>query len=72
MVLYSIKFWAFFCALLIPYFTVFNRYAKAQNVWLLLGSLVFYSLVDWRMTVLLVAAIVIFYYLGLKIDALCQ
>ena len=72
MVLYSIKFWSFFCALLIPYFTVFYKCAKAQNVWLLLGSLVFYSLVDWRMTILLVAAIVIFYFLGLKVDALCQ
>lgn len=72
MVLYSIKFWSFFCALMIPYFTVFSKCAKAQNLWLLLGSLVFYSFADWRMTVLLVTAIGIFFYLGLKVDEYCQ
>ena len=72
MIVNSINFWIFFLILLIPYLWVFRKNVQGQNLWLLLGSLFFYGFVDWKMVLLMLVAIVVFYALGLKIDQLCQ
>lgn len=64
MLVNSFIFWGFFALVLLPYFTLLRHRAGWQNGWLLVASLVFYAYTDWRMLVLLVAAISIFYALG--------
>ncbi|MBR1631742.1 MAG: MBOAT family protein, partial [Paludibacteraceae bacterium] len=67
MLLNSIPFLLFFLAVIIPYYTLLSRSRKAQNVWLLLASYVFYGMADWRMLPLLAATTLAFYGLGWQI-----
>lgn len=64
MLVNSFIFWGFFLLVLLPYFTLLRQSAGGQNAWLLLASLVFYAYTDWRMLLLLMAAIIVFYGLG--------
>ena len=68
MLVNSIIFWIFFAIFLLPYFTLMRGSSKVQNIWLLVASLVFYSYADYRMTILLVFAILTFYLLGLAVN----
>ncbi|MGM9870044.1 MAG: MBOAT family O-acyltransferase [Sodaliphilus sp.] len=53
-----------FLIVLLPYFTILRRSAKAQNVWLLLGSYAIYGYADWRMLPLLLIVTVGYYFLA--------
>jgi len=68
MVVNSIHFWFFFITILVLYYLLFQKSAKAQNLVLLIGSYVFYGVAEWRMLPLLLIASVVFYYLGIKIS----
>ena len=50
------------------YLPAVSRRPRVQNLWLLLGSFVFYGFVDWRAIPLLAGAIVAFYFLGLQVQ----
>lgn len=67
MVVNSINFWLFFLIFLIPYFTLFRKFTKVQNTWLLIASYVFYGLADWKMLPLLAVVTVLYYVLGIVI-----
>ncbi len=49
------------------YWLLFKRSAVSQNILLLMASIFFYAWADWRFLFLLIASILINYYLGLKI-----
>lgn len=49
------------------YWLYFKKTAVAQNILLLMASIFFYAWADWRFLFLLIASILINYYLGLKI-----
>lgn len=63
MLVNSIIFWAFFLAVLLPYFCILKKEAKWQNIWILIASYVFYGYADWRMVGLLLVSTLVFYYL---------
>lgn len=63
MLVNSIIFWAFFLAVLLPYFCILRKEAKWQNIWILIASYVFYGYADWRMVGLLLVSTLVFYYL---------
>ena len=66
MVVNSFSFLIFFVVVFIVYYLpVCRSNPRFQNVWLLLVSFFFYGYTDWRMTALLLGAILVFYYLGL-------
>lgn len=69
MLVNSIIFWCFFAVFLLPYFTLMKGRSRAQNVWLLVASYFFYGYADWRMLVLLLAATVMFFGLGLTLQS---
>jgi D-alanyl-lipoteichoic acid acyltransferase DltB (MBOAT superfamily) len=65
MVVNSFSFLIFFVVVFIVYYLpVCRSNPRFQNVWLLLVSFFFYGYTDWRMTALLLGAILVFYYLG--------
>ena len=64
MVVNSIVFWLFFAIVLLPYFLLFSKNAKGQNVWLLLASYFFYGWADWKMIPLLIVVTFVFFQLG--------
>lgn len=64
MAINSIIFWLAFLIVLLPYFTIFRRSSKAQNVWLLLSSYAIYGYADWRMLPLLLVVTVVYYFLA--------
>ncbi len=73
MVVNSFSFLLFFVVVFIFYYLpVFRKTPKYQNCILLLSSYFFYAYADWKMVPLLLAATVVFYFLGLwlkkKID----
>ncbi|PIA77861.1 hypothetical protein BFR04_08820 [Gaetbulibacter sp. 4G1] len=67
MVFNSINFVAFVLPILLLYWFFFKKSKAAQNVLLLASSIFFYAWADWRFLFLLIASIVINYYLALKI-----
>lgn len=68
MVVNSINFWLFFIIVLVAYYGLFRKTARWQNITLLLASYVFYGMVDWKMSLLLLAATAVFFGLGIAID----
>jgi len=60
----SIPFVCFFIVFFFLYWLVFNRSLKLQNLFILLGSYVFYGWWDWRFLVLLVSYSLLNYLLG--------
>lgn len=68
MVVNSINFWLFFIIVLVAYYGLFRKSARWQNITLLLASYVFYGMVDWKMSLLLLAATAVFFGLGIAID----
>ncbi len=67
MIFNSLVFWAFFAAVLLPYFTLLQKKAKYQNAWLLVSSYFFYGWASWRMVPLLFIVSIIYYGLGIAI-----
>ncbi|NMH88229.1 MBOAT family protein [Flavivirga sp. Y03] len=67
MVFNSIKFVVFVLPVLFLYWSFFRKNKVAQNVLLLASSVFFYAWADWRFLFLLIASIIINYYLALKI-----
>lgn len=67
MVVNSFSFWLFFACVLIPYYGLFRKSIGWQNLTLLIASYVFYGMVDWRMSLLLLGVTAVFYYLGTAI-----
>lgn len=68
MLVNSIVFWAFFLIVLLPYFSVLKNVSMWQNLWILVASYFFYGYADWKMIPLLLAATVVFYFLGIFIE----
>ena len=68
MVVNSINFWIFFIVVLVIYFGLFRKFARWQNITLLVSSYVFYGMVSWKMCALLLIASAVFYYLGIAIS----
>ena len=68
MLVNSIVFWAFFLVVLLPYFSVLKKVSRWQNLWVLVASYFFYGYADWKMIPLLLAATVVFYFLGIFIE----
>lgn len=64
----SLVFILFFPVVFAIYWWVLGKNLKAQNIFLLLASYVFYASWDWRFLILLVVSSAICYYLGLKIS----
>lgn len=64
----SLVFILFFSIVFGIYWWVLGKKLKAQNMFLLLASYVFYASWDWRFLILLVGSSAICYYLGLKIS----
>jgi len=67
MVVNSLNFLVFFIAVFSVYYFVLQGKSKAQNVWLLLASYLFYGFAEWKMVPLLLTATVVFYVLGIAI-----
>lgn len=68
MVVNSTNFWMFFVIVLVAYYGLFRKSARWQNITLLVASYVFYSMVDWKMCLLLLTATAVFFGLGIAID----
>lgn len=64
----SLVFILFFSVVFAVYWWVLGKKLKAQNIFLLLASYVFYANWDWRFLVLLIISSAVSYYLGLKIS----
>lgn len=67
MIFNSFNFVVFLIPVLVLYWLFFKKTAVAQNILLLIASIFFYAWADWRFLFLLIASILINYYLGLKI-----
>src|SRR6201989_3330654 len=63
----SLIFVLFFSVFFAIYWWVLGKNLKAQNIFLLLASYVFYAYWDWRFLTLLIGSSAIVYFLGLKI-----
>lgn len=63
----SAEFVVFFVVVFFVYHTLLKERTKAQNVFLLVASYIFYGYADWRMLPLLGIATAIFYGLGIAI-----
>lgn len=68
MVFNSLSFFIFFGFFFILYWFVLNKNLKCQNLLILLGSYVFYSLVNWRFLPLLIGVSAVNFYLGYLIE----
>ena len=68
MLVNSIVFCIFFLIVLIPYFCIFRKSPRWQNLWVLAVSYFFYGYADWRMVPLLIGATIVFYALGIYIE----
>ena len=64
----SLPFAAFFIIFFFLYWFVFNRKLKLQNLFLLIGSYVFYSWWDWRFLFLIIGNSLLNYLLGIYMD----
>lgn len=68
MVFNSLEFFIFLPTVFLIYWFVFKKYLKAQNVFILLSSYVFYGLWDWRFLSLIIFSTIVDYFVGIKID----
>src|SRR5688572_6983215 len=68
MIFNSIPFLLFFSAFFFLYWFVFNKTIKLQNIFLLLGSYLFYGWADWRFLALLVVITIFNFFLGIYIE----
>ncbi|KMQ68246.1 hypothetical protein ACM39_10420 [Chryseobacterium sp. FH2] len=64
----SLIFLLFFSIVFAVYWWVLGKKLKAQNIFLLLASYVFYANWDWRFLILLITSSGVIFYLGLKIS----
>lgn len=65
----SWEFLAFFVLVFgLYYLPPMTRRAQAQNLCLLIASLLFYAFADWRALPLLILSVAIFYFLGLSVE----
>lgn len=69
MLVNSISFWIFFLIMLVPYWWASTfKTSKCQNIISLIASFYFYAQASYEMCFLLVAAILVFYVLGICIE----
>lgn len=68
MLVNSFIFWGFFLIVLIPYYTIFRKYSKAQNWWILIASYFFFGYSELKMLPVIALATVAFYFLGIQIE----
>lgn len=64
----SVSFLVFFTVFYLFYWFVFNKNLKAQNLFILLASYVFYAWADWKFLYYLVGISALNYFLGIYID----
>lgn len=67
MIFNSLPFIIFIIAVFVIYYFPLKEKVKEQNILLLISSYFFYGFADYKMTFLLLAATLIFYYLGIAI-----
>lgn len=64
----SIDFAVFFPIVLILYWFVFNKNLKAQNLFIVVASYIFYGWWDWRFLFLIFFSTAVDYFIGLKLS----
>lgn len=64
----SFHFAVFFFSFFMLYWLVFNRNLNTQNLWILIGSYVFYAWWDWHFLSVLILSSLVSYVLGIQID----
>ncbi|MFH6769224.1 MBOAT family O-acyltransferase [Gaetbulibacter aquiaggeris] len=68
MVFNSLEFFIFLPTVFVLYWFVFNKHLKAQNLFLLASSYLFYGLWDWRFLSLILLSTIVDYYVAINID----
>ncbi|MEP1488778.1 MAG: MBOAT family O-acyltransferase [Algibacter sp.] len=68
MVFNSLNFIWFLIPVLFLYWGVFNKKNTYQNILLIVVSIIFYAIADWRFLALLIGSVIINYGLAIKID----
>jgi alginate O-acetyltransferase complex protein AlgI len=63
----SLKFLFFFIIVILVYYILLKDKTKAQNLFLLIVSYLFYGMADWKMIPFLFGITVVFYFLGIGI-----
>ena len=70
MVVNSLVFLLFFTLVFAVYYIPVGKNSpKLQNIWLLLASYFFYGFADWKLILLLIGTTVVFYGIGLWLNA---
>lgn len=69
MVFNSLEYFLFLPIVFILYWCFFKRTYKAQNIYILIASYVFYGWWDWRFLSLILLSTIVDYFVGLKIDS---
>lgn len=72
MVFNSVEFFIYLVLVFLLYWKVFNRHLKAQNIFLLIVSYVFYGWWDYRFLSLIFLSTVVDYFVGQKIEVQTQ
>lgn len=68
MILNSVTFGIFFLTFFLIYWLIANKSLKAQNLFILFASYVFYAWTDWRFLSYIVGISILNFYLGIYID----
>lgn len=69
MVFNSLEFFIFLPIVFLLYWFVFKKHLKAQNIFILISSYVFYGLWDWRFLSLIFLSTLVDYFVALQINA---
>ena len=69
MIFNSLEFFIFLFIVFVLYWLVFKKSLKAQNVFLLLSSYIFYGWWDWRFLSLILLSTTVDYFVGIAIDS---
>jgi alginate O-acetyltransferase complex protein AlgI len=68
MIFNSFAFFLFFLLFFVLYWFVFNKTLRAQNLFLLTASYIFYGWTDWRLLFILISVTALNYFLGIYIE----
>lgn len=69
MVFNSLEFFIYLAIVFFLYWKVLKKNLKAQNIFILFSSYIFYGWWDWRFLSLILLSTIVDYFVGLKIDA---
>lgn len=69
MIFNSLEFFIFLFIVFILYWLVFKKSLKAQNIFLLISSYIFYGWWDWRFLLLIILSTTVDYFIGITIHS---